>query len=698
LKQYFYSCSITILIYIYGDTMAAKLYDAANADFPDFRAVDAKEIVPLIKDMIKDNVLATATLLEQDHFTWRNLIVPLEEMDDSLAKVWAMISHIHAVCSEDELRLSYEKSLVEITQYYTDLSHNIALYNAFEAIKSSTEYAEYDAGQKKVIQNNIRDFKLFGVHLAAEQKAELSELSTSLSKLSNNFEQNILDATYGYTLYVNDKEELAGIPEAVVNAARELAKSQNHAGWGFNLDAPTFLAVMRYAENRKLRENLYKAYVTRASEVGPNGGTWDNSGLMLDILQKRQQQAKLLGFKTYADLSLATKMANDVAEVNEFLTSLANKAIKQAKDEYKELVDFIKQEHEIQCEPWDMIFYSELLRLKKYSYSSLEYKEYFSVEQAMSGLFDIVSRVFSLKICPVDSEGIWHKDVNLFAVFDKDEKIRGYFYTDLYARPKKRGGAWMDDCRVRRITKAQNVQHPIAFLNCNFSPPAGGAALLAHDDVVTLFHEFGHTLHHILTQVDYADISGISGVMWDAVEFPSQFLEHWCYTEEGLNILAKHYKTGVSLPEDMRKQLLLSKNFQSGMQMMRQLEFSIFDINIYANTKIDSAAAIGAELDHVRAQYAVAPVWKDNRFQHSFSHIFAGGYAAGYYSYKWAEVLSADAFALFEDLGIFNQDLGTKFVAEILEQGGTYDAKELFINFRGREPDIAALLRHSGIE
>tara|TARA_B110000459_G_C16622251_1_gene502482 strand:+ start:753 stop:2789 length:2037 start_codon:yes stop_codon:yes gene_type:complete len=678
--------------------MAAKLYAAANADFPDFKALDAKEVAPLIKDIVAENVVSTAKLLEQESFTWDNLIVPLEEMDDNLAKVWSMISHIHAVCSEEELRSAYEVALEAITEYYTDLSHNVVLYNAFEAIQASAEYAQYDVGQKKVISNNIRDFQLFGVHLAKAQKAELSELSTSLSKLSNDFEQNLLDATYGYTLYVNAKEELEGIPESVVNAARELAKSKDHAGWGFSLDAPTFLAVMRYAENRSLRENLYKAYVTRASEVGLNGGKWDNSELMLAILQKRQQQAKLLGFETYTDFSLATKMANDIAEVTEFLTSLADKTIKQAKNEYKELTDFIKQEHNLECEAWDMVFYSELLRLKKYSYSSLSYKEYFSVDQAMAGLFEIVAKVFALKICPVDSDGIWHEDVRLFGVFDKNEKLRGYFYTDLYARPQKRGGAWMDDCRVRRITTAGDLQHPIAFLNCNFSPPSGGVALLTHDDVVTLFHEFGHTLHHILTQVDYADISGISGVMWDAVEFPSQFLEHWCYTTEGLDILAKHYKTGASLPEDMRKQLLLSKNFQSGMQMMRQVEFAMFDINIYANNKINSVADIQAELDKARAQYAVAPVWKDNRFQHSFSHIFAGGYAAGYYSYKWAEVLSSDAFSLFEDVGIFNQDLGIKFVTEVLEQGGTYDAKELFINFCGREPNVAALLRHSGIE
>ena len=678
--------------------MAAKLYDAANTDFPDFRAVDANEIETLIKDIIKENTIATTKLLAQDHFTWDNFIVPFEEMDDMLAKVWSMIRHTHAVCAEDDIRAAYEKTLGVISEYYTDLSLNVSIYNAYEAIKASAEYAGYDVGQKKVIENSIRDFKLFGVHLPEAQKAELSELSNSLSQLANSFEQNVLDATYGYTLYIDDEKELVGIPSAVVNAARALAEGDQHKGWAFNLDAPTFLAVMRYAENRKLRENLYKAYVTRASDVGPRGGTWDNSEIMLAIVQKRQQQAHLLGFETYADLSLATKMANDTAEVNEFLTNLALKTLKQAKAEYQELVDFAQSEHNIQCEPWDMVFYSELLRLKKYSYSSLVYKEYFSAEQAISGLFEIVSRVFGLKISPVDSTGVWHKDVSLFEVHDKNDKIRGYFYTDLYARPKKRGGAWMDDCRVRRKRASGNVQHPIAFLNCNFSPPEGGVALLTHDDVVTLFHEFGHTLHHILTQVDYADISGIAGVMWDAVEFPSQFLEHWCYTEEGLNILAKHYKTGESLPEDMRKQLLLSKNFQSAMQMMRQIEFAMFDMNIYSNTRIDSAHGIQSELDAIRAQYAVVPVWQDNRFQHSFSHIFGGGYAAGYYSYKWAEVLSSDAFALFEDGNIFDQELGAKFISEVLEQGGTYDAKELFINFRGREPDIAALLRHSGIE
>lgn len=696
MKLYFYTCSISIINATYGDTMAAKLRDAARADFPDFTKVDAKEVASLIKDMIEENSLALAQLLAQDHFTWDNFIAPLEEMDDELAKVWSMIRHTHSVRSEDDIRAAYEEALVEISKYYTELSLNTELYNAYEAIKASAEYNDYDVGQKKVIENSIRDFKLFGVHLPKEQKAQLAKLSTDLSQLSNSFEQNVLDATYGYTLYTQDEKELLGLPQNVVNAAKAIAGDRS--GWGFNLDAPTFLAVMRYAKNRTLRENLYKAYVTRASEVGPNAGTWDNSEIMLEILQKRQQQAGLLGFKTYAELSLETKMASSTQEVHDFLVSLAGKTIAKAKDEYKELVDFAKSTDGIECKPWDMVFYSELLRLKKYSYSSLEYKEYFSASNAMSGLFEIVAKVFGLQIAEVEDDSAWHKDVKLFAVSDKTGKTRGYFYTDLYARAKKRGGAWMDDCRVRRITSNGSIQHPIAFLNCNFIPPENGVALLTHDDVVTLFHEFGHTLHHILTQVDYADISGIAGVMWDAVEFPSQFLEHWCYTDEGLDILAKHYKTGESLPEDMRKQLLLSKNFQSAMQMMRQLEFALFDMQIYSDTSIRSPGDIQAALDEIRSKYSVVPVWHDNRFQHSFSHIFGGGYAAGYYSYKWAEVLSSDAFALFEEEGIFNERLGSKFVTEVLEQGGTYDAKEIFINFRGREPDIAALLKHSGIE
>lgn len=676
-----------------------KLLDLPKADFPNFKLVTTSQIATTVDTMLRRLHEIIFTLLESNEEpTWQNFMSPIDEIDDYFSQIWSAVSHIHSVVCDDEFHEAYEESLLKITDFYSDLSRNEKYYQKIKQLSESTEYSDYSDAQKKIIQNALIDFRLAGVHLDKEVKTKLSDISRKLAVAQNKFEKNILDATYGFSHQVSDINEVSGIPENFIDAAKQLAEKNNFQGLEFGLDAPTFITIMSYAKSRDLRKTMYQAYVTRASEQGPGAGKWDNSNNMVTILQLRQEKAKVLGFKNFAELSLEKKMADNPQQVMQFLHDLAKKSMPQAQKEYKELQQFAYELDGITLEPWDLGYYSEMMKQKKYSYSSLQYKPYFPFQNVINGLFDVVSRLFGLKIKEVEAAIVWHKDVKLYAVNDKNDDIRGYFYIDLYAREKKRGGAWMDDCRTRRITANGSLQTPIAFLTCNFSPALGDEpALLTHDDVVTLFHEFGHTLHHILTKVDFSDVSGIAGVKWDAVELPSQFLENWAYSPECLEFLGKHYKTGATLPEDMVSQLLLSKNFHSAMQMMRQLEFAIFDMNIYSNPSIESEVTIQKTLDDVRAECAVTKIWPNNRFQHSFSHIFGGGYSAGYYSYKWAEVMSADAFTLFEEKGVFNQEIGSSFCSNILEKGGVYEPGELFFNFRGRDPQIDSLLQHSNI-
>jgi oligopeptidase A len=680
--------------------METNLLNLPNADFPNFALIKAEDVVIVIDKLLaQNNELLEKLLADENTPTWGNFIVPLDEADDYFARIWSAISHMHAVKCEDDLRAVYEIALAKVSEHYTMVAQNAKLYEKIEKLAAAPEYANYDDAQKKTISNHLRDFRLSGVNLAETKKQHLRELKQTLSQLTMKFEQNIMDATDSFSKLITTAEDLVGIPEMFVNAARIKAERRNKDGWEFGLDAATVFAVLSYAKHRDFRENIYRAYVSRASDIGSSSGSLDNSQIMVDIIKINQEIANILGFDNYAELSLETKMATDVAEVMKFLADLAIKAKPQAQQEYADLVKFAKEYDDIDLMPWDLAYYSEILRQQRYKYSSNEYREYFSFDNVIAGLFTIVSKTFSLSISEVKDVPVWHESVVLYEVRDKSDDVRGYFYIDLYAREKKRGGAWMDDYRTRRITKADKLQLPVAFLNCNFSPAVGDApALLSHDDVVTVFHEFGHTLHHILTKVDYSAVSGIAGVMWDAVELPSQFLEHWSYSKEGIEILGKHYKTGAPLPEDMLDNLLAAKNFQSAMQMMRQLEFALFDMQVYSDLSIASSDDIQDILDRTRAECAVVPTILENRFQHSFSHIFAGGYAAGYYSYKWAEVLSSDAFTKFEEFGIFNSELGEKFMHAILEKGGTYDADVLFKDFMGRAPEVDALLRHSGIE
>ncbi|MEW8348788.1 MAG: M3 family metallopeptidase, partial [Candidatus Thiodiazotropha taylori] len=540
--------------------------------------------------------------------------------------------------------------------------------------------------------------RLSGVDLPEDKKQRFKEISQSLSKLTTKFEENLLDATNAWSKLISDPEQLAGLPESAMALAKQTAEQREQQGWLLTLEFPSYFPVMTYADRRELRRELYEAYATRASDCGPHAGKWDNSEVMEQILALRHEQAQLLGYNNYAERSLARKMARTTEEVMSFLTDLAQRSKAQAERELDELTQFASENYGIDhLEAWDIGYYSEKLRQHRHAISQEELKPYFPETRVIPGMFAVVERLYGIRIQSVEGVDTWHPDVRFYEIRDKQNQLRGQFYLDLYARPKKRGGAWMDECATRFFSESVD-QVPVAYLTCNFSPPvADQPALFTHDEVETLFHEFGHGLHHMLTRIDYPAVAGINGVAWDAVELPSQFMENWCWEQQALELISGHVESGEPIPDELFQRLHGAKNFQSAMQMVRQLEFSIFDFRIHQEYDPDQGGRIYQILDQVREQVSVIkpPSW--NRFPHGFSHIFAGGYAAGYYSYKWAEVLSADAFSRFEEQGIFSQEAGQAFLQEILEQGGSKDAMELFVAFRGREPQIEPLLRHSGI-
>ncbi|MEJ2646103.1 MAG: M3 family metallopeptidase, partial [Gammaproteobacteria bacterium] len=552
--------------------------------------------------------------------------------------------------------------------------------------------------QRKIIDNALRDFRLSGIELDAEQRARYKAIMQELSSLTSKFEENLLDATNGWSREVTDEALLAGMPDSAKALARQTAEQRGVDGWLITLEFPSYYPVLTYADNRELRREVYTAYVTRASDEGPNAGQWDNTPVMERILALRHEAAQLLGYANYAERSLATKMARSTDQVLGFLNDLAARALPMAKQDLEEVRAFARDNHSVtELESWDVAYYSEKLRQHKYAISQEELKPYFPEHRVLEGMFAVVERLYGLNIGREEGADVWHPDVRFYTIRDGKGTVRGQFFLDLYARPKKRGGAWMDEC-ISRKRRGDALQVPVAYLTCNFAPPIGDdPALFTHDEVLTLFHEFGHGLHHMLTQVDYPSVAGIGGVAWDAVELPSQFMENWCWEREALDLIAGHYRTGEALPEALYHRMLAAKNFQSAMQMVRQLEFSIFDFRLHLEYDPARGGRIYQILDEVREQVAVMRPPSFNRFPHSFSHIFAGGYAAGYYSYKWAEVLSADAFSAFEEAGIFDRGTGERFLASILEQGGSRDPMELFVEFRGREPTIDALLRHSGL-
>ena len=668
-----------------------------NTELPSFSTIEIADIEPAISQLIERNKASIEELLAANtRYTADNLLGPIEELDDELSRVFSPVSHLNSVRNSDELREAYNACLPLLSAYGTWMGQHQALFQAYQQIADANEFAELEPGQKKAVKNALRDFRLAGVALPEDQKLRYGELKKRLSELGSKFGENVLDATNAWSKEVSE-EQLAGLPESALASARQAAQQAGKEGYLITLEFPSYYPVLTYCDDASLREEVYRANATRASEQGPHAGQWDNSTVMTEILDLRRELAQLLGFENYAEMSLATKMADSPAQVMAFLDQLATRSRDQALREWEELSVFARENFGVQAlQAWDGSYYSEKLRQQRYQISQEDIRPYLPANKALSGLFEVVKRLYGVSVEEVTDFDSYHPDVKLFNVLDSG-KVIARFYLDLYARPKKQGGAWMDDCRVRR-QRGDHLQLPVAYLTCNFTPPVGDQpALLTHDELITLFHEFGHGLHHMLTQQTVAAISGINGVAWDAVELPSQFLENWCWEPEALAFISGHHETGEPLPAQLLEKMLAARNFGSAMQMVRQLEFALFDFQLHLNWKGGDAADVQRVLDKVREKVCVVPTPDYNRFQNGFSHIFAGGYAAGYYSYKWAEVLSADAYSRFEEEGIFNPETGASFQREVLAVGGAREAMEAFVAFRGREPDIAPLLRHSGI-
>lgn len=667
---------------------------------PPFSQIEPEQVQPAVTQAIADCKQKIADVLaKQEPHTWDSLIAPLEEVNDRLARIWSPVSHLNSVLNSEALRAAHDACLPLLSEFQTYVGQHEGLYQAYRELAESDDFPRLDDAQRKEIQNTLRDFRLSGIGLPAEAQQRYGEIQARLSELASRFSNNVLDATQGWHKLVADEAELAGLPESVLAAARQMAELKGKQGWLFTLDIPSYLPVMMYADNRELRAEMYEAFTTRASDQGPNAGKWDNSAIMTELLALRRELAQLLGFANYAELSLATKMADKTEQVVNFLTDLARRSLPQGKAELEEIRAFAAEQHgQSELAAWDLAYYAEKLKQHKFSISDEQLRPYFPASKVVKGLFEVVKRVFGMKVRERLGIDTWHPDVRFYDIFDADDELRGSFYLDLYAREHKQGGAWMDVCLGRRYRRDGSLQKPVAYLTCNFNGPVDGKpALFTHNEVVTLFHEFGHGIHHMLTQVDVAGVAGINGVAWDAVELPSQFLENWCWESEALAFISGHYETGEPLPADLLEKMMAARNFQAAMQMLRQLEFALFDFRLHQEFDPAKPDQIPALLDEVRSQVAVMTPPAFNRFQHSFSHIFAGGYAAGYYSYKWAEVLSADAFSRFEEEGIFNPVTGQSFLRHILEKGGSKEPMELFKAFRGREPRVDALLRHSGI-
>ena len=670
-----------------------------NQGLPLFSQIKPEHVEPAIDQLLAENRSKIAHLLDSvETPTWGNLIEPIEEWEDRLSRAWSPVQHMNSVVNSDELRTAYNACLPKLSEYSTEMGQNERLYAAYKALADGGQ--ALDSAQRKVLSNALRDFHLSGVDLPPEKKARFKEISQELSQLTSKFEENILDATNAWSKVVEDPQELAGLPESALDLARQTAQQREQAGYLLTLEFPSYFPVMTYADNRELRREMYEAYSTRASDQGPHAGQFDNSDIMDKILELRHEKAQLLDYENYAELSLVPKMARSTDEVMGFLEDLAQRSKPQAERDLQQVRQFAKTMFGVaELEAWDIGYYSEKLRQASYNISQEEVKPYFPATRVVPGMFEVIGRLFDVTIAESSAAvDVWHPQVKFYEIQDSATgEVRGQFYFDLYARPKKRGGAWMDDCQGRMKTEHRE-QIPVAYMTCNFTPPVGDKpALLTHDEVETLFHEFGHGLHHMLTRIDYPAVAGISGVSWDAVELPSQFMENFCWEKEALGLISGHYETGEPIPDELYQRMYAAKNFQSAMMMVRQLEFALFDYRMHREFDPKLGARVYQILGEVRDQVAVVkpPPW--NRFPHGFSHIFAGGYAAGYYSYKWAEVLSADAFSLFEERGIFDPETGRSFQQNILERGGSADAMELFVAFRGREPSIDALLRHSGI-
>ena len=669
---------------------------------PRYTEIKPEHVSPAIDQLLAENrALVERLATDPAPPTWDGFAQPLEDANERLSRAWGQVSHLHAVLDSPELREVYNENLPKITQYYAELSQHEGLYGRFKALAASAEYPGLSAARRKIVDNELRDFRLGGAELPAEQKARFKAIQEELARLSAKFEENLLDATNAWSKSIEDEGELAGVPDDVKQMFRELAQADGKPGWKLNLQAPSFLPVMQFGANRALREEMYRAYVTRASEFGP--AELDNTPLIGRIVRLRREAAQILGYPDYAHVSLVPKMAQTPAEVLGFLDELARRAKPYAERDMAELREFAARELDLpDLQAWDVSYASEKLRQARYAFSEQEVKQYFQEPRVLSGLFRLIETLYGLEIRE-SLAPTWHPSVKFFDIRDRTGELIGQFYLDLYARDSKRGGAWMDDAITRRRTRG-GIQTPVAYLNCNFARPVGGKpALLTHDEVITLFHEFGHGLHHLLTRVEDLGVSGINGVEWDAVELPSQFMENFCWEWDVLKHMTAHVDTGEPLPRALFDKMLAAKNFQAGMQTVRQIEFALFDMHLHHDFDPDGGRSALDLLDEIRRRVAVVIPPAYNRFPNNFSHIFAGGYAAGYYSYKWAEVLSADAYSLFEEeaqshvCGVLNPEVGQRFWSEILAQGGARPAIESFRAFRGREPTIDALLRHNGM-
>ena len=669
----------------------------SHADLPAFSDIKPEQVTPALDQVLQTNrQWLEQTLANNTGFTWNNLVTPLNEAGNRLERMWSPVSHMNAVVNTDELRKAYNANLPKLSDYHTEIGQNEVLYNAIKSIRETEQ--GLNAAQLKDLDDSLLSFKLSGIGLPAEQKARFKDLSQQLSQLNSKFSDNVLDATNAWSKHITDVQDLEGLPESALEMAAQTAQQRGLDGWVITLQFPSYIAVMTYANNRQLREELYQAYTTRASELGTNP-EWDNMQVMQDILQLRREEAQLLGYATYADLSLATKMAENPQAVLSFLEDLAQRSKPFAEQEFAEIQAFAREHYGLeQVKVWDVPYISEKIKQARFDFSEEDLKPYFPADCVIEGLFSLVQQLFGIHIQQV-TEGVdlWHSDVRFYHVYDKQGQLQAKFYLDLYARQHKRGGAWMSDF-CGRFQRAEGLQIPVAFMTCNSAAPVGDKpALFTHDEVVTLFHEFGHGLHHMLTQVDYPDIAGINGVEWDAVELPSQFMENWCWERSVLNRISGHWQTGEPIPDDLYDKMQAARHFQTAMATVRQLEFAIFDMRLHMDAQAAEAGRAQALLNEVRQQVAVVPYPAFNRMANTFTHVFAGGYAAGYYSYKWAEVLSADAFARFEEEGLFDAGVGEAFLQEVLQVGGSRSAMESFIAFRGRKPQVDALLRHSGL-
>lgn len=661
---------------------------------PCFSALEQDNFADKLDALLQSHLADVETLLQSSAWTWETLMMPLEAMDDALERFWSPMSHLHAVLNSPQRRACYQACLPKLSAYEAAMGQNERLYHAIESIPQDA----LNPIQKKIIADALLDFELTGVALPADKKKRFETIDARLSVLCNEFENHVLDATQAFQLTITDEKRLQGLPAHAIETARSLAEKQGVEGFILTLEFPCYSAVITYADDRALRETFYEAYVTRASDQGPWAGKFDNTAIINEILALRHETAQLLGFSDYAQYSLATKMANSTQQVVNFLQDLVTRARQQALLEVDALKAFVTTHTTLDIlQPWDIAYWSEKMCEARFSISQEVLRPYFPEDTVLSGIFSIVDSLYGITLEPVAGVDVWNPDVLCYRVKDKDTTTRGFIYLDLYARLNKRGGAWMDSLQSRRRLEDGSIQLPIATLTCNFAKTSTHpVAILSHDEVVTLFHELGHCLHHVLTQVDYISASGINGVEWDAVELPSQFFEHWAWEKNALGRLTRHVETNEQLPEALYEKLLAAKNFQSAVAMMRQLEFSLFDFRMHENYEAHPDWVVRL-LAETRKDTAILPVAPYNRFQHSFTHIFAGGYAAGYYSYKWAEVLSSDAYARFEEEGVFNQTTGLDFLKSVLEAGGSMKAMDAFVAFRGREATIDALLRHNGI-